>query len=219
VPDRWGVIKLSAIDGRLPDVQISRERYPTFRNGRPDDAIDRGTTWVCRCRIAGIVYNRGSSKRGSSKCGYCGRNRSGNEERTTPWGLPPGKNAWAMERTQVDHKQATSRKHRFHLPGRSVHHLGRCLAIGKSGILLVILRTVEYSWSVSYRTAAVAFEWVGNVGMQKFRNVMTLLMASGELRRIRLEADRIYSVWILGCISQDPANNSRTFLKKALQRR
>ena len=84
-------------------------------------------------------------------------------------------------------------------------------------LLQVILLAVGYSWPISYRTAAIAFRWVG--GSQKVQNVLGSLVASGELAEIRNEAARIHMVCILGCISQDPVDDSRTYLKKILQRR
>jgi hypothetical protein len=42
------------------------------------------------------------------------------------------------------------------------------------------------------------------------------LIASEELSKIRDEADRVYNAWVLENISQDLANNTRSFLKKTL---
>jgi hypothetical protein len=154
------------------------------------------------------VYNRGASA-----CGYCGKARSENEERTTSWGLPPAHEAWVLERIHFDDQQAQSRKHRLRLPNQITKQPGH-LPIGRSGLLLLILRAIGFSWSASYRTAAIAFQWVGSG--KKLSKVLASLIASEELSKIRDEADRVYNAWVLENISQDLANNTRSFLKKTL---
>lgn len=172
---------------RYFDVRPKEAVVPT----NPWVAVNSTTNlaWVCPCRIAGIVYNRSSSK-----CGYCGKDRS-RLEKTADWDFPTKKtaNAWALKRLGANEVEPFSIKHKLSLPIQVTNRMGG-LTIERSGVLFVILRAMGFNHETSYRTAAQPFG-VWNAGeITKLANVIGLLINSGELAEITARTKQIYQV-------------------------
>jgi hypothetical protein len=215
------ILQLSAIDDRLPDVQIVSKRYFDGRTKWAVDsrtnsfvAINSGTVnstttsstikaWVCSCRIAGLVYNRSEGK-----CGHCGKDCH-RSERTAEWGFPQGKDdsmAWALERLDAKEVQPFSDKHQLSLP-RTLTNRMVDLPIKRSGILFVILRAIEFDHDTSYRTAVQPV--VCKRGNAKIQNVIGLLISSGELVNTKAETKKIYKVLTPIEVRTNYTNSSR----------
>jgi hypothetical protein len=203
-PDKYNVIKLSAIDKRLSDVRIDNSRYPEFRDGRPSCAIDTDKkAWVCKCRIAGIVYNSAPTK-----CGYCHALKPEVEDCTVPWGLPESrKKAWVLQRIEAHEQQPTS----LHLPPDSRNRMTGQNGAQKSGVFFAILRALGFDWDTAYRTAYQAIVWDGKGNSRKMEKIVYLLIDSKELKEIRYEAQQVLKVWIFVSLEQGFANSSRAF--------
>jgi hypothetical protein len=135
--DKYNVIKLSAIDDRLSDVQIDSSRYPEFRHGRPSCAIDTDKkAWVCKCRIAGIVYNSSANY-----CGYCNASEAKVEDCTVPWGLPESNtHTWVLQRIEAHEQQLKS----LNLPMRRRKRMAGQYFAQKSGVFFIILRAIGF---------------------------------------------------------------------------
>ncbi|KAH6629117.1 hypothetical protein C7974DRAFT_424215 [Boeremia exigua] len=190
------IIQLSVIDDRLPDVKVMDNRYQLFDNGRPTCAVTSGGhAWLCKCRIAGHIYNRSSS----NWCGYCGEKKSATAK-AMAWDLPPGRKlAWILSVLEPHEQTPFAYGSRLPLPlghsQKAVKPRVGHTSVQKSGVLFLFLRALGFDHAFSYRTSAIAMRWHSKDGSSKAPNVLGLLVASGELVEIKANVKASGEQW------------------------
>jgi hypothetical protein len=140
--------------------------------------------WVCKNRIAGVVYNSSSTA-----CGHCSANRDTAQDYVVFSNLPENRKlAWVLKRIEAGHEQKPTS---LHLPLRQRRRVSGHNFARKSGVFFVFLRALGFDWDTAYRTAYQAIRWVKH---SKVLTVLNLLKDSGELEQICAEAQQIYEV-------------------------